>query len=307
MDPGPAQAGAEQGEPDDSQSQRLARSSSVRTDVAPPTDATIPDRREGPDRTRPSVPDRADPQTAGQEGRDLVVGGEEREREAEPLAASRRAERPGTDHPGTEYDESNMEWSEIHTGLDDTGVSARRRGARPSSARELQVPPADFAVPDRRTRSGRTRSPVPGHPASQALAGHAERDRVTGQVQRERTPEPSVPAADATDAVDARGRTLAQPAAASDRAGRPHEPSDRPVRGAPLVRVAESRPAAGRVVAPQEREGAKEASSPTVRITIGRVEVRAVVPEPAQPPPVARPEPALSLEDYLKQHSGGRR
>jgi hypothetical protein len=223
-----------------------------------------------------------------------MVGGEEREREAEPLAASRRAERPGTDHPGTEYDESSMEWSEIHTGLDDTGVSARRSGARPSSAREHPAPPEDSAVPDRRTRSGRTRSPVPGHPASQALAGHAERDRVTGQVQRERTPEPSVPAADATDAVDARGRTLAQPAAAS-------------VRGARLVRVADSRPAAGRVVAPQEREGAKEAPSPTVRITIGRVEVRAVVPEPAQPSPVARSEPALSLEDYLKQHSGGRR
>lgn len=248
IDSGPAQGkvGAEQRESGVSQRRRSARPSSARTHVAPPTDATVPaDRRAGHDRASPTVPD--------------------------------RAERPGTGH-----DKPDMERGEIRTGLDDTGISPRRREAGPSSEREHTAPPADSAVPDRRTRSVRPRSDVPGHPASQEA----------GRVQRERTPEPSVPAADAT--------------AASDRAGRPYEPSDRPVSGTPLVRVVESRQAAGRVVAPHEREGTKEAPSPTVRITIGRVEVRAVVPEPAQPPPVARPEPALSLENYLKQHDGGR-
>jgi hypothetical protein len=48
------------------------------------------------------------------------------------------------------------------------------------------------------------------------------------------------------------------------------------------------------------------AAPPTVKVTIGRIEVRAVPPEP----PAARPEPAapargLSLHDYLKQRSGG--
>lgn len=58
-----------------------------------------------------------------------------------------------------------------------------------------------------------------------------------------------------------------------------------------------------------QRETATEASSPTVRVTIGRVEVRAA---PATPPPArrssgAKPGPALSLDDYLKQRKGGRR
>jgi hypothetical protein len=309
--PGPAQdkVGAEQGESDVSQSRRRARSLSVRTDVPPPTDATIPDRRADPDRARPSVPERSRTRAARQEGRDLVVGREEHDREAEPLAASGRAERPGTDHLGTDHGESDMERGEIRTSLDDTGASARRRGAGPSSEREHQAPPAGSAVPDRRTRSIQTSPPAQGHSASQA-AGHAEQARAIEREQRERTPEPSGPAADATDTVDARGRPLAQAAAASDRGGRPYEPSDRPVHGTPLVPAADSpraRPAARRVVAPHEREVAKEASTSTVRITIGRVEVRAVVPEPAQPPPVARPEPVLSLYDYLKQHDGGRR
>jgi hypothetical protein len=60
------------------------------------------------------------------------------------------------------------------------------------------------------------------------------------------------------------------------------------------------------VTPPQGRT--KERSSPTVRVTIGRVEVRAIPPQPVvQPPPETRPEPALSLEDYLRQRGGVRR
>ena len=49
--------------------------------------------------------------------------------------------------------------------------------------------------------------------------------------------------------------------------------------------------------------------APTIRVTIGRIEVRAI-PPPATPAPRARPpqpNPAPSLEDYLKQRNGGRR
>jgi hypothetical protein len=41
-------------------------------------------------------------------------------------------------------------------------------------------------------------------------------------------------------------------------------------------------------------------------VNIGRIEVRAVTPPPA--PPQRDPSPAkLSLDDYLRQRSGGRR
>jgi hypothetical protein len=48
--------------------------------------------------------------------------------------------------------------------------------------------------------------------------------------------------------------------------------------------------------------------APTIKITIGRVDVRAVTPAmPAARPAPARPSQVLSLEDYLKQREGGRR
>jgi hypothetical protein len=53
----------------------------------------------------------------------------------------------------------------------------------------------------------------------------------------------------------------------------------------------------------------REASVPSIRVTIGRIEVRAIMPakEPAARPPTRRPGPKLSLDDYLKQQNGGQR
>jgi hypothetical protein len=48
--------------------------------------------------------------------------------------------------------------------------------------------------------------------------------------------------------------------------------------------------------------------SPSINVTIGRIDVRAVMPQtPAPVRASARPRPALSLEDYLKQREGGPR
>jgi hypothetical protein len=47
--------------------------------------------------------------------------------------------------------------------------------------------------------------------------------------------------------------------------------------------------------------------APTIRVTIGRIDVRAVT-APAEPArETVRPQPRLSLDDYLKQRNRGGR
>jgi hypothetical protein len=48
---------------------------------------------------------------------------------------------------------------------------------------------------------------------------------------------------------------------------------------------------------------------PRVTVTIGRVDVRAIFPAPAEAPraPAPRPGPATTLADYLKQRERGQR
>lgn len=48
--------------------------------------------------------------------------------------------------------------------------------------------------------------------------------------------------------------------------------------------------------------------APTIRVTIGRIEVRATTPPTPKPPPrPARREPTVSLDQYLEQRNGGHR
>ncbi len=57
----------------------------------------------------------------------------------------------------------------------------------------------------------------------------------------------------------------------------------------------------------QEATQAAPASSeeaPTIRVSIGRIEVRAVSPPPPPRRKTARPAPTMSLDDYLKQYRG---
>jgi hypothetical protein len=51
-----------------------------------------------------------------------------------------------------------------------------------------------------------------------------------------------------------------------------------------------------------ERRANDDEAAPTIRVTIGRIDVRAITP-PAPPPAPARPGPTLSLRDYLRQQS----
>jgi len=87
-------------------------------------------------------------------------------------------------------------------------------------------------------------------------------------------------------------------------------PSSRP--GAMLVAPASIRRADQESVSePSDRAAvpmpAPDIATPTVKITIGRVDVRAVTPdkESPRPAPPARNH-ALTLEEYLKRRSGGK-
>ena len=77
---------------------------------------------------------------------------------------------------------------------------------------------------------------------------------------------------------------------------RPDASSSRPSRdGAPPPLAATRQPPS------LEVPPAPTAVAPTIRVTIGRIEVRAAAPPtPPEPEPTHRPEPALSLDAYLK-------
>jgi len=67
-----------------------------------------------------------------------------------------------------------------------------------------------------------------------------------------------------------------------------------------------ARPAAANLPAPQALAGA--ASEPAIRVTIGRVEVRAVFPEqPVKRSAPPRFRPSVTLDDYLNRGSGAKR
>lgn len=60
--------------------------------------------------------------------------------------------------------------------------------------------------------------------------------------------------------------------------------------------------------APRDRSAVSgEDAVPTIKISIGRVDVRAVMPPPAPRPAPARPGASLSLDDYLKHQRGRKR
>jgi hypothetical protein len=88
-----------------------------------------------------------------------------------------------------------------------------------------------------------------------------------------------------------------------------HEPPIRPQTTLPKSLSPESEPATSRraqveIRAPRQSESDHAASRPVVRVTIGRVEVRAVMPPSAPVAAPAAPSPKLSLDEYLRQQSG---
>lgn len=179
----------------------------------------------------------------------------------------------------------------------ETGVRSARRPSTEPDEGGAATPP----LLPREARPSGTRATPPGTTGDPGLWVRPDSD-LAGRVGRRLSPEPLVPDADVPD-------ELLAPTTAS---------YARRSSGASRVPVRESRGAAdtGRprgassptpATTSGQREVGKESSSPTIRVSIGRVEVRAVAPGPAPLPRPAEAEapPALSLDDYLK--NGGRR
>jgi hypothetical protein len=77
------------------------------------------------------------------------------------------------------------------------------------------------------------------------------------------------------------------------------------LRGAPTTTSPALRPSGPPLVPIQPRVAAEEGrprdETPTIHVSIGRVEVRAVQPPP-KPRRAERPAPSLSLDEYLKRY-----
>ncbi len=190
--------------------------------------------------------------------------------------------RPGPSHLG----ESGSSERGAMTGKED------QRGSSRTTARHPQTPPETRPETLHRAEPGPGRRGLPlGPPSAENESGEAvfrPLGTVLDRGQRETLP--PVPSPGAQASLDA---SEDAPAPVAPRMVRPQ-----------LDGYLERGPQEPRV-------GAPESSEPAIRVTIGRIEVRAITPPPPMPPAQrttpARPGPELSLDDYLKQHNGGKR
>jgi hypothetical protein len=190
--------------------------------------------------------------------------------------------RPGPSHPS----ESGSSERGAVTGKED------QRGSSRTTARHPQTPPETRPETLHRAEPGPTRRGLPlGPPSAEDESDEAVfpplgtlLDRGQGETL---PPRPSPGAQASLDASED------APPPVAPRMVRPQ-----------LDGYLERGPLEPRVAAP-------ESSAPAIRVTIGRIEVRAITPPPPRPPAQrstpARPGPELSLDDYLKQHNGGQR
>jgi hypothetical protein len=244
-----------------------------------------------PTRHRETPDTRSDPHRRGasRSSEREVAFRHEDERDPAPVESPQSTPEPESSHL------SNSDHSERRTisGKED------RREPSPAATRHPEAPTellrhADPALPGVISTSQDVlpeSSPI-GPSSAADESDEAEFQPVRVLVDRIETPTPR-PLPETWASSDARGSRVAPD---------PREPSDVPRLITP------------RVVRPRfedfPEQGSRESrgaapESPTIRVAIGRIEVRAVTPPSARPPTPARTGPSLSLDDYLKQRNGG--
>lgn len=214
---------------------------------------------------------------------------------AGPVAAPAPAARPSAAMRATPETAFQRERPTATAPSDDQGATAPAPAAPRPDGRRASMPP-----------------PSPVEQATSALARLTAPHAIHEEVARVAAPSPAPPAIPGAPATPdslfdgqpgpAPERLRATAPAGPERAGRsampPYLPALVPASGRGGI------PAGGRRAAPAMPPGEP---APQVRVTIGRIDVRAVQPvSPPQPQPAQQAEPLLSLDAYLKQRSDGR-
>ena len=195
-----------------------------------------------------------------------------------------------------------------------TTAGTERGGDEWGTSTEPTGPAVDRAAPttDRVDRAADRRGASPKATALQPAVPRPIDGSDDGSASRSRAAVPGGEGArrdtrsDGVAVAQPAGPGLVQPASATSRTMPPARPSPA-VTPATLDRAGVTA-APGPATPPISgvRSEAAPAARPTVQVTIGRIEVRAVPPPPASP---ARREPAgprVSLDDYLRERNGGR-
>ncbi|HVF91212.1 MAG TPA: hypothetical protein VNH22_14190 [Blastocatellia bacterium] len=211
-------------------------------------------------------------------------------------------------------------------GEDEQGAMNALLEMRRANARDLSAIPGGLlrARPDSRLDSPASQTPHPGgeargvawRPAGPSEESGPERDR--SRLRETLTGLSGARHASAIDAgnQESRGPQYDEPSRRARTVSGPElEPRDLSS-GRPAfpraVRPLEISPAERSANGPEaQREAARQEAppAPIIKVSIGRIEVRAVAPH-APPAPRARPRPpgaALTLNDYLKQRDEGKR
>lgn len=188
-----------------------------------------------------------------------------------------------------------------------SSIPARVEGTtREHSARYHTQSPTD-AVERQVASSAREESPAASAERTAAshltAQTHAEKEAPTSSaasVVNSKDSASNRSAGDASEAVRERRATSESEGAPTPRASsRVVEPR---LSRAPTVSAAQPSPAS------TAYDARREDAAPTIRVTIGRVDVRAVAPAPQERRRAPEtPRPALTLEDYLRRRGGGSR